>query len=326
MRSSRRGCTMSCTESHERALLTVGDIAGALAAGRPLPAGRRGHVRSRAQTAVVQALSVRRAQQHPHAGVSAARRDAGVRILIDTGLGNKLTDKQRRNFRVEEDWALDEDLAVRSESRPPTTSTSSSCTHMDWDHCERRRQRAWSATTSCRRSDGPATSCSGTNGRRRLNPDSRTRHGYWPENWAPLRDAGRVDIVDGDVEIVPGVRLHKTGGHTHGHQIVRIESGGEDDAAHGGLAADPCAYESSVGHGLRQFPSDEHRREGAVAAAGAARRAGGSAFTTIRFVLAAKVDADGRVQRRCRGRFGVAAPADESGLVRRREPETCITS
>ncbi|MDQ7905554.1 N-acyl homoserine lactonase family protein [Phytohabitans sp. ZYX-F-186] len=36
--------------------------------------------------------------------------------------------------------------------------------------------------------------------------------------------AGRVEYVDGEREIVPGVRVHRVGGHTPGTQIVSVES------------------------------------------------------------------------------------------------------
>jgi glyoxylase-like metal-dependent hydrolase (beta-lactamase superfamily II) len=36
--------------------------------------------------------------------------------------------------------------------------------------------------------------------------------------------SGRVDYVDGDREIVPGVRVHHVGGHTPGTQIVSVET------------------------------------------------------------------------------------------------------
>jgi glyoxylase-like metal-dependent hydrolase (beta-lactamase superfamily II) len=41
-----------------------------------------------------------------------------------------------------------------------------------------------------------------------------------------LREAGVLDLVDGDETIMPGVRVRRTGGHTMHHQIVMIESGG----------------------------------------------------------------------------------------------------
>ncbi len=46
------------------------------------------------------------------------------------------------------------------------------------------------------------------------------------ENFVPLRDAGVLDLVDGDEEIMPGVRVRRSGGHTMHHQVVMIESDG----------------------------------------------------------------------------------------------------
>ena len=39
-----------------------------------------------------------------------------------------------------------------------------------------------------------------------------------------LNYAGRVQLVDGDAEIVPGVRVHKASGHTPGMQFVSLET------------------------------------------------------------------------------------------------------
>ena len=36
-----------------------------------------------------------------------------------------------------------------------------------------------------------------------------------------------VDFTDSDVEVMPGVRVRRTGGHTRFHQIVYLESGGK---------------------------------------------------------------------------------------------------
>ncbi len=46
--------------------------------------------------------------------------------------------------------------------------------------------------------------------------------------WSYFYSAGRVELVDGDVEIVPGVRLIKLAGHTPGHQIVTVSTKVED--------------------------------------------------------------------------------------------------
>jgi glyoxylase-like metal-dependent hydrolase (beta-lactamase superfamily II) len=40
-----------------------------------------------------------------------------------------------------------------------------------------------------------------------------------------LNYAGRVRIVDGEREVLPGLRVHRLGGHTAGLQIVSVETG-----------------------------------------------------------------------------------------------------
>ena len=58
-------------------------------------------------------------------------------------------------------------------------------------------------------------------------PHERNRASYFAENYAPVQDAGLVDFMDGDGDVMPGVRVRRTGGHTRCHQIVYIESGGK---------------------------------------------------------------------------------------------------
>ena len=57
-------------------------------------------------------------------------------------------------------------------------------------------------------------------------PHERNRASYLADDFVPLKDAGVLDLVDGDAEIMPGVRVVRTGGHTMHHQIVLIESAG----------------------------------------------------------------------------------------------------
>jgi glyoxylase-like metal-dependent hydrolase (beta-lactamase superfamily II) len=58
-----------------------------------------------------------------------------------------------------------------------------------------------------------------------VSPNERTRGGYVPNDFVPLREAGLVKLVDGDCDLVDGVRLVRTGGHSDGHQIVVLDSG-----------------------------------------------------------------------------------------------------
>lgn len=153
-----------------------------------------------------------------------------ARILIDTGTGDKLDERQKRIFRQEEAPAPVEDLARLGFA--PEDIDFVVMTHMDWDHASGatvvRDGRLVPAYPKARhivqRVEWEACT----------NPTSRTRHGYWPENWQPLQEHGLVELVDGEEEVVPGVRVHLTGGHTHGHQLVVVDGSvkpGESTAA-----------------------------------------------------------------------------------------------
>jgi glyoxylase-like metal-dependent hydrolase (beta-lactamase superfamily II) len=57
-------------------------------------------------------------------------------------------------------------------------------------------------------------------------PHERNRASYLPDDFVPLQTAGVLDLFDGDREILPGVRVHWTGGHARSHQVIYLESGG----------------------------------------------------------------------------------------------------
>jgi glyoxylase-like metal-dependent hydrolase (beta-lactamase superfamily II) len=57
-------------------------------------------------------------------------------------------------------------------------------------------------------------------------PHERNRASYIAENFVPLQDAGVVDFIDDNVEVAPGIRVRRTGGHTRSHQVIYLESGG----------------------------------------------------------------------------------------------------
>ena len=49
---------------------------------------------------------------------------------------------------------------------------------------------------------------------------------YFPRDFQPLADAGLIELVDGAAVVAPGVSVRPVRGHTRGHQIVDIKSGG----------------------------------------------------------------------------------------------------
>lgn len=57
-------------------------------------------------------------------------------------------------------------------------------------------------------------------------PHERNRGSYFPENVEPVMDAGLFEVVEGEVEVVPGFRLIPLPGHTLGQQGVILASEG----------------------------------------------------------------------------------------------------
>ncbi len=59
-------------------------------------------------------------------------------------------------------------------------------------------------------------------------PHPWTRGSYRTEDFEPLAGSGLLELLDGDTDVAPGLRVELTGGHTAGHQVVRISSSGEE--------------------------------------------------------------------------------------------------
>ena len=57
--------------------------------------------------------------------------------------------------------------------------------------------------------------------------NERTRASYLPHNFDPVAAADRWRLLEGDGEILPGIRARVTPGHVPWHQVLVIESGGE---------------------------------------------------------------------------------------------------
>ncbi len=57
--------------------------------------------------------------------------------------------------------------------------------------------------------------------------NERTAASYFPRNWDLLKSTGQLELVQHDVELLPGIRMRHTPGHTPFHQSIVIESAGE---------------------------------------------------------------------------------------------------
>jgi len=57
--------------------------------------------------------------------------------------------------------------------------------------------------------------------------NERTAASYFPHNFVGLRAAGMFELIEGEGEIIPGIRAIPTPGHTPGHHGLLIDGGAE---------------------------------------------------------------------------------------------------
>ena len=150
-------------------------------------------------------------------------------VLIDTGAGNKEDAKFMDIYGIENEGAtgrtsLEDALAQISVS--PDDISIVINTHLHFDHAggntyhdERGEVRMSfpKARYVVKRGEYDYAS----------HPNERTSASYFPRNFEPVVQSGKFDFVSREKEIVRGIRVVPTPGHTPFHQSVLIDSEGE---------------------------------------------------------------------------------------------------
>ena len=145
-------------------------------------------------------------------------------VLIDTGLGNKLDEKQKRIFRQQGDWDMLKDLSSLGINREDIDLVI--LTHYDFDHAGGVVMMVEGAGLALTFPDARHI-LQKTEWQDVLNPNRRSVNTYWPINYELLKKSGNLELVSGEVEVVDGIKAIHTGGHTRGHQVVSMESAGQ---------------------------------------------------------------------------------------------------
>lgn len=146
-------------------------------------------------------------------------RTPDANILIEAGIGPKLSEKERDIYGFDRDPGIPDSLA-RVGLKPHDIDLVI-LSHLHFDHVgalvapgrdgelaplfprarhvvQARELEAW------------------------RHPDPRSRPSYKPENLLLLEEQGRLQVVDGDHDVAPGIRVRVTGGHTVGHQAIYV--------------------------------------------------------------------------------------------------------
>ena len=57
--------------------------------------------------------------------------------------------------------------------------------------------------------------------------NERTAASYFPRNWEPLRASGQLELVESGRDLLPGIQMRHTPGHTPNHQSIVVDGGGD---------------------------------------------------------------------------------------------------
>jgi glyoxylase-like metal-dependent hydrolase (beta-lactamase superfamily II) len=145
------------------------------------------------------------------------------RLLVDTGLGDKLTEKEREIYAVE-GGTVSENLAAAGWNDESIDYVVLS--HLHFDHAgggTRQQPDGTIAPTFPK-----AVYCVQQREWEVAQSGRPEWEGTYPlENFACLAVRGQLRLLREQEEIIPGVWGIWTGGHSPGHQVIRLEDGGQ---------------------------------------------------------------------------------------------------
>ena len=152
--------------------------------------------------------------------------DTGAeKVLIETGIGDKWTEKQASMYGIDRIRPLGETLATRTGVTADEITIVVN-THLHFDHAGGNTKpdaegkpvpsfpnaRYFVSRAELEHADGPT---------------ERDRASYLPENWRPLVESGQLEAKDSDYEVVPGLRMETIAGHNRSMQCWRLERDGK---------------------------------------------------------------------------------------------------
>ena len=143
-------------------------------------------------------------------------------ILIDNGIGDKQNEKFFSHYHLHGDDTLEKSL--NKHGFTPDDITDNIITHLHFDHVGGAVKREGDHLV-------PAfKNASYWVGKEQwesaVDPNPREKASFLPENILPIRDHGKLKLIEKEGEIIPGISIRFYHGHTRGQVIPFIEFNG----------------------------------------------------------------------------------------------------
>lgn len=147
------------------------------------------------------------------------------KILIETGIGEKWTEKQIKNYGIFRQKPFAETLYEKTGCSFQDITIVVN-THLHFDHAggntiPNHKGFAVPQFVNAR------YFVSKSEFEHAQNPHERDRASYLAENWEPLEEWGQLELKPDEYEVVPGLTVQKIRGHSETMQTVSLRRGGE---------------------------------------------------------------------------------------------------
>ena len=146
------------------------------------------------------------------------------RILIETGIGEKFSDKQTHMYGITRERSFADSLRAIAGVGPEAITIVIN-THLHFDHAGGntvfdREARATPAFPNARYFVSRAEL------EHAEQPSERDRASYLPENWLPVKETGQLELKKAAYEVVPGLSMETHPGHNRTMQCWRLQQDG----------------------------------------------------------------------------------------------------
>ena len=148
------------------------------------------------------------------------------RVLIETGIGDKWSERQQAMFGITRERKLGDSLRAIAGAGPESISIVVN-THLHFDHCGGNTSLDAASAQAKPTFSNARYFVSRAEYEHAEQPSERDRASYLPENWRPMRESGQLELKETVYEVVPGLTMETYPGHNRSMQCWRLAREGK---------------------------------------------------------------------------------------------------